>query len=195
MFSKVLRCTHMYLALFLAPWLLMYAVSTLAMNHRDIFRKAYGTTTPPFVKERETNFHGALPDDAKAKAAVLLASLGLDGAHSASARNDGALVINRLDAISPRRITFTPSTGSILVEKQQFRTNNFLERIHRRRGFYQNYLLDDMWGFMVDLATFAMVFWSLSGIWMWWEMKATRAIGLLAASSGLVIFAFYLAVL
>ena len=31
-FSKILRRTHLYLALFLTPWVLMYAVSTLARN-------------------------------------------------------------------------------------------------------------------------------------------------------------------
>ena len=34
MFSKVIRRTHMYVALFLAPWVLMYALSTMVMNHR-----------------------------------------------------------------------------------------------------------------------------------------------------------------
>ena len=34
MFSLLLRRAHMYLALFLFPWMLMYALSTLAMNHR-----------------------------------------------------------------------------------------------------------------------------------------------------------------
>ena len=31
----------------------------------------------------------------------------------------------------------------------------------------------------VDLAITAMVFWVLSGLWMWWEMKATRGFGAL----------------
>src|SRR5262245_53684615 len=31
MFSKIIRRSHMYLALFLMPWVLMYALSTMAM--------------------------------------------------------------------------------------------------------------------------------------------------------------------
>ena len=34
MFSRIVRRTHMYLALFLAPWMIGYAVSTIAMQHR-----------------------------------------------------------------------------------------------------------------------------------------------------------------
>ena len=36
--SLVLRRTHMYAALFLTPWMLIYALSTMAMNHRDALR-------------------------------------------------------------------------------------------------------------------------------------------------------------
>ena len=39
MFSKFLRQSHMYLALFLTPWMLVYALSTMAMNHRQFFTK------------------------------------------------------------------------------------------------------------------------------------------------------------
>ena len=41
----------------------------------------------------------------------------------------------------------------------------------------------------------AMVFWALSGLWMWWEMKATRRLGLLALLGGAAVFAFYLTAL
>jgi hypothetical protein len=39
MISKILRRTHMYLALFLTPWMLIYALSTMAMNHRELFKR------------------------------------------------------------------------------------------------------------------------------------------------------------
>jgi hypothetical protein len=31
--SRIIRRVHMYLALFLAPWMLMYALSAIAMSH------------------------------------------------------------------------------------------------------------------------------------------------------------------
>ena len=37
MFSRFVRRTHMYLGLALFPWMLMYALSTLVMNHRAMF--------------------------------------------------------------------------------------------------------------------------------------------------------------
>jgi hypothetical protein len=52
MLSKVLRRTHMYVALFLFPWVLMYAVSTLVMNHRAVFTARDGERPIPYELER-----------------------------------------------------------------------------------------------------------------------------------------------
>lgn len=47
MFSKFVRRSHMYLALFLTPSILMYALSTLAMTHRAAFRQTFYTAPSP----------------------------------------------------------------------------------------------------------------------------------------------------
>ena len=48
MLSRIIRQTHMYLALFFMPWMLMYALSTMLMNHGPVFRLppmgAYGNS-------------------------------------------------------------------------------------------------------------------------------------------------------
>ena len=68
MFSKLVRRTHMYLALFLFPWILMYALSTVAMNHRAMFIARYGPGPVPFEKERELVYDGFFPENAEPKA-------------------------------------------------------------------------------------------------------------------------------
>src|SRR5262245_41872442 len=100
MWSRLLRRTHMYLALFLFPWMLMYALSTLAMNHRTWF-----AAPASFEKEREIVYDGVFPDNATPQivARQILASTDLDGAHGVTRRNDGTIVINRNDLVTPRR--------------------------------------------------------------------------------------------
>src|SRR5262245_47796168 len=144
MFSRLTRRTHMYLALFLFPWMLMYALSTLVMNHRAVFVRMYGSGPVPFEKERETVYDGVFPENAEPRAisTQILASLDLDGAHNVSRRKDGSVVINRNDLVTPRRITYTPADHKLVVEKQVYRSNAFLERFHRRRGYATGYTLD-----------------------------------------------------
>lgn len=184
----------MYLGLFLFPWILMYALSTLVMNHRAVFVARYGSGPVPFEKERQLVYDGVFPDNAELKtiSKQILTSVGLDGAHAVSRRKDGSIVINRSDLITPRRLTYNPADRTLLIEKMAYRSNAFLERFHRRRGYATGYGLDTVWAVSVDAAIAAMVVWVLSGLWMWWEMKVTRGLGATAFLGGAGLFALYL---
>jgi len=196
MFSRILRRTHLYLALFLSPWVLMYAASTFVMNHRDWFR---GNPAPPpkWMEESRTRYEGEFPPWAgkDEKAQQILAGLEMDGRSFQAAERDGVLIIQRLHAVEPRRITFNASDRQLTVEKQVFEGAAFLERLHRRRGFQHPFLLEDTWAFTVDLFIAAVIVWALSGLWMWWEMKVTRLWGAAAGIAGIALFAFFLKVL
>lgn len=194
MLSHFVRRVHLYLALFLAPWVLMYALSTMAMNHRHAFQEVYGKGPPPWRAERTLTYDGTFAPDAAPRdiSRQLLASLGLDGHHQVQRRPDGTIVINRQDLVTPRRITYTPATRQVAIERQEARPNALLERFHRRRGYGTGYALDTAWAVTVDLVIAACVFWAVSGLWMWWEMKPTRAAGAAALSGGMAVFALYL---
>lgn len=187
----------MFLALFLFPWMLMYALSTLAMNHRATFAGIYGEGPVPFELERQFVYEGTFPEGAEPRAITrqLLSSLDLDGAHSVSRRDDGTIVVNRHDLLAPRRVTYSSADGTVLLERVQSRPNAMLERFHRRRGYATGYALDTVWALSVDLVIVAMLFWVASGLWMWWEMKATRRLGAAALLTGGGLFALFLATL
>lgn len=193
--SKLIRRTHLYLALFLTPWVLMYAASTFVMNHRAWFR---GEPAPPPQWEtiEERIYDGVFPEGASYQAIgrQILMSLELDGAHQVSQR-DGAIIVQRNSAVHPLRLTFHPADRKLKVERQVLEAPAFLERMHRRRGFQHPYALEDTWAFSVDFFIAGMLFWALSGLWLWWELKATRKLGAFAAIAGAALFAFFLAML
>jgi hypothetical protein len=186
----------MYLGLFLAPWMLIYGLSTMAMNHREWFKNYYGGQQGPvWEKESERQISADFSADADSStiAARILSDLSLAGRFYVRGKlSDESMLIQRDDPVTPRRITYTPATGTVVVEKQAFRTNQFLERMHRRRGYGSGVGLEDTWAFSVDLVIAAMVFWAASGLWMWWELKVTRALGALFAGVGVLLFGFFL---
>jgi hypothetical protein len=191
-FSKLVRRTHMYLALFLTPWMIGYALSTIAMNHRRV------GGPPTFVVEQErpydTRFAPGTPPAEMAR--QILEDLGIDGAHSVQGpAADGRLTINRQDLVTPRRVTYLAPEKKIVVERVEFQAGAFLNRFHRRRGYQHPYVADMFMAVAVDAVIVAMVFWALSGIWMWWEMRATRGWGLISTAAGLGLFALLVAVL
>jgi len=172
--------------------MLMYALSTLVMTHRDFVRSFYPSQNPAMVIERELDYSRSFPESATREEIGLqiLRDIDLDGTHYVSGGKDAKpIVINRQQALTPRRITFDPSTRKIRIEREEFRASSFLERMHRRRG-YNSYSLSNTWGFTVDLAVVTMAFWSLSGIWLWWELKPTRGWGTASWVAGLALFAF-----
>ena len=96
--SLLLRRIHLYLALFLAPWILMYTASTFVMNHRGLFHGPGPAPPPKFELERELTYPGEFPDKATPQqiAAQLVASLDMDGAHAVARQSTAEkVVINR----------------------------------------------------------------------------------------------------
>jgi hypothetical protein len=188
----------MYLGLFLAPWMLMYGLSTAVMNHREFVASFYTTERPVMVPERELRYSRTFASDATREqiAAQILRDIGLEGTHRVSGGKDGRpLVIDRQHAVAPRRVTWDSRNGQLVIAREEFRSPAFLERMHRRRGYQQPYALEDSWAFSVDFAVVAMVFWALSGLWLWWELRPTRLWGGISAALGLTLFAFFLAML
>jgi hypothetical protein len=194
MFSKLLRRSHMYLALFLAPWILIYALSTMAMNHRQFFTKP-GDNPVRFEMESEQTYTGTFPLQATTRqmALQLLKGLNLEGTFSVQGTPDAErITILRQDPIFPRRITFAPKSGQLVVERQVFSAHTFLERMHRRRGYQHDRFLEDAWAVSVDLVIAAIVFWALSGVWMWWELSSTRMWGGACLMLGVALFGLFL---
>lgn len=188
----------MYLALFLTPWVLMYTLSTMAMNHREHLRGGAGEGPPRFEKESARPYDAVFPEKAvpREKALQILRDLDMDGAHTVGRpAADGTLTINRMDLVSPKRIVYRPSERAVTIEKLPFSGPAFLERMHRRRGYNHSYATDTIWAVSVDLFIAAMIFWVASGLWMWWEMKVTRVTGALFALGGAALFAGFLVVL
>jgi hypothetical protein len=192
--SRLIRRIHMFTGLFLAPWMLMYALSTLVMTHSDFVFSFYSSKSPTMVTERELDYTRSFPTNVTREqiGQQILQDVGLDGTHYVSGGKDGKpVVVNRQHALVAQRITFDASKSKVVIEREEFRTPTFLERLHRRRGYNHPYALEDTWGFTVDVAVVTMVFWSLSGVWLWWELKTTRGWGTLSLTAGVVLFAIF----
>ena len=130
----------MYVALFLFPWLLMYALSTAVMNHRTSFASSAPGGAPVYEKERELTYDGVFPEDAELRtiSQQILLSVDLDGAHGVTRRKDGAIVITRNDLLTPRRLTYTPATRVLTIEPRRRRRSwRDDERLPQRRPPHQ----------------------------------------------------------
>ena len=192
--SLLLRRSHMYLALFLTPWMAMYALSTLVFNHFERVAQHYGGQMERYEKEKELAYGKAFPPGASPRtmAEEILRDLNLSGTLRVEQHPENRIVILRLDPVAPRKITYSQTEKRLLIEKQVFRTPVFLTALHSRLGYGSRHKINDAWAFGVDLSIFATFLWVLSGFWMWWELKATRRWGIVFAAAGFCLFGAFL---
>ena len=191
-----LRRTHMYAALFLIPWVLMYAISTLVMNHRVHLGGA--EPAPVFETVLQQRYEGAPAEPATREqvAARLADEHGVPGRRRTSRDPEsGAISVTGESPFGLRRVTFEPDGGRVTVEVAGYGGRKFLSQLHYRIGYDWNSPGERAWGFSVDLFAVAMLFWIVSGFWMWWTIRRTRRAGLLSLGLGIVLFSLFLVAL
>ncbi|MEO8428155.1 MAG: hypothetical protein ABI651_13680 [Verrucomicrobiota bacterium] len=54
--SRLVRRIHIFTGLFLAPWMVMYALSTLVMANHEYVNSFYVSKSPVMAKERELDY-------------------------------------------------------------------------------------------------------------------------------------------
>lgn len=79
--------------------------------------------------------------------------------------------------------TYNPMTGAIsgkpadAEEKPELSARRFLTRLHLAHGYPGEPNARWYWAVVVDAMAFVLCFWGLTGLVMWWQIKAARRIG------------------
>ena len=181
----------MYLALFLTPWVVIYALSGLVLNHHGAFRELYGGNYNRFeqIDEREYATEFSHDTDPKVIGQQILADLDLTGGFWVQGTPaQDKMVVHRDGGVTAHRISYFPKERRLVVERQEVTAPTFVNRVHFRHGYEQPFLSADFWGFMVDLVVVSMTLWILTGLWMWWEIRPGRKWGAVFGLVGLGVF-------
>jgi hypothetical protein len=192
-FNHLNRRTHLYLALILMPWFLMYGVSSIPFSHQSWLGDYYKDGVQNWKLRFDQTYERVVDDkeDLRASGRSILSDLGLEGAFGINRRNN-RVTIYLFDFWSSVRVTYNLQKKWIKVEDKRFRWDHFITGLHARGGFQQDNALNDAWAVIVDLVCLSFVVWIASGIYMWWLLGHTRAWGWVALLSGVVTFIVFL---
>jgi hypothetical protein len=100
--------------------------------------------------------------------------------------------------------TYNPKAGTLSgklpSEPTEIGWRRFLLRLHSAHGYPGEVNARWSWAIVVDAMAFVMCFWGISGLFMWWQIKATRKLGavvlVLSANAATVLgFAMYAAMM
>jgi hypothetical protein len=192
-FHLFVRRLHLYLAMFLMPWFLVYGVSSVPFSHGAYFQRMF-EGVPMWSVRFERPYEIAVPagDDLKPVGARILADAGLEGAFGTYRPNDRELHVFRYDFWRSTRLIYFVDQRRLRAEDRRFRWDQFLTGVHARGGFDQDSRLHDAWGVTVDIVCVGFLLWIASGIYMWWQLRPSRAWGWLALGSGAASFLIFL---
>ncbi len=188
------RRVHLYLALFLLPWFLMYGVSSIPFSHNQYFEdrdKAKGI--PLWTKRFERSYEIAIPDGPELRAVGdrIMKDHGLEGAHGTYRQNANQVNVYIYTFWKSAQLKYFIAEKKLICEDRRFRFEHFLTGMHAKGGFEQGGL-HDLWGVVVDLVCLGMIFWIVTGLVMWWTLPFARVWGWVAFGSGVASFAWFL---
>lgn len=194
-FNLLNRRAHLYLAMFLLPWFLMYGVTSLPFNHNGFFRALFEDDSPAWSTVFDREYVRPVPEDEaglRQFGAAVLEEAGLEGSFGTYRPDPRQIHIYWFTFWQSQRITYFVDEGRLLAEKRVFRWNEFLTSLHARGGYQQDSVLADAWAVVVDVISLGMIVWVASGLIMWWQLRRLRTWGAVALGSGVLVFVAFL---
>ena len=197
--NHLFRRLHLYLALALLPWVLMYGISAIPMTRPELSEGLYDNNTTLWAVRFEKPYDRAVPTNMSRSELQVFGQHILDDVGIERTSRWGAYQLrnNRitaytLDFWTYTRVIYETDNQRIRVEDKHFRWSHLLKGMHERGGFGHGIFLNNMWAVVVDFVALGFVLWSVSGLYMWWQLKRYRKWGFVALGSGFVTFAGFL---
>ena len=192
-FDKINRRTHLYLGLFLMPWLFMYGLSSFIIIHESWFRPDKERTWEPLFEKqysRPLNIKGSNNEaDLRAAAREILKDCDMEGAFWVDKPKPDTLDIDRFSFWGSTRLTYSIKDQKLKAERQRIEMPQAVIRMHFRGVYDQPTFWNKFWGLLVDLACVGIIIWTISGLIMWWRLPRLRAWGAVAVAGGALSFA------
>ena len=191
-FNHAVRRTHLYLGLFLVPWTVLYAVSSIPFSHAQYFNdrdKAKGL--PLWTQRVEIPYEAPVPEgnDLRPFAARIMADTGLKGAFGANRLPSGQVNVFVYSVWRSTQAKYFPERKTLVIEDRRFRWDQMLTGLHAKGGFEQESVLQRSWSVFIDVACLSLLLWVASGFYMWWKLGILRGWGWLCLFGGCGFFA------
>lgn len=193
----ILRRVHLFLGLFLAPWFLMYAISSVPFNHNAYFEeldKAKGLPASTTAWERDYDVHVPANDAGlKLLGDQIMADAGLEGTHGTYRVGSTRIEVYVYSFWRSTTLRYNFKEKKLSAHPRRFRWDHFFTGMHAKGGYEQDRFVDDAWAVIVDLVCVGMFGWILTGLYLWWGIgSAVRRWGAIALGAGVVLYAAFL---
>lgn len=177
------RQLHLYLGIAVSPLLLIFAITTILLNH--------GMKPSPRIEKSTVPVQ--LNDELKGKALVanVLDQLNLSGEVIGNGKiRNGKTIINISKPGNVKMISVDIAKKEVVITDRSFGLIDTMRYLHLNPGPHKHptWIFSKMWGWVADGTVYITLFLTLTGIYMWTVLKSERKAGLLALGSGAFAF-------
>ena len=184
-FSHFVRRAHLYTGLFLLPWVIMFGVSTIPINHES-------PESAEWTRIGEHAFDAPLPassENLRPLGRRMMDAAGIEGGYWVYQVNPRQVQVGHPDFLAPVRLNYFAEERRLVVERRPFSLRSFLSGMHTRGGYDMGGFWDSVWAAFVDALCIGLILWIASGLYMWWGLPSARRWGWIALGTGVVCFA------
>jgi hypothetical protein len=196
MLYRWLRDLHLYFGLFISPFILLFAASVFYLNHGKLIA---GADAPV-----ETYRDLVVPDgfdrlkgrEAVDRAAAILPQLRVSGeiGFLRYVAKDRHLIFPVSKAGSEATVDVDLDARTATVKRRPMNVMESLSYLHKMPGPHNvairgNWIGTEIWRLFADATIYLLLFISLSGVYLWWAIKAERRIGFSVLAAGAFTFA------
>lgn len=194
MLYRYLRDLHLYFGLFISPFILLFAASVFYLNHAKLI-----VGEQPAETYRELRIPDGF-DRLKGREAVDRAREILPQVEAAGeigflryVANDRHLIFPVSRAGVETMVDVDLGARSATVKRRAMSVWESLAYLHKMPGPHNvairgNWIGTHVWRWFADATIYLLLFISISGIYLWWAIRAERRMGLALLTAGAVTF-------
>jgi hypothetical protein len=189
------RDLHLYFGLFISPFVLLFAVSVLFLNHAKVATDEWTSEATVRDLRIPVGIEAARGPDAVARAREVLAQIDLAGEIGSTSyvARTGRFVFPVSRPGLEARIAVDLGDRSATVSRRITSSWEALAYLHKMPGPHNvnirgNWVWTRAWRWFADGTVYLLLFVSASGIYLWSAIKAERRIGLALLAAGSVTF-------
>ena len=191
----LVRDVHLYVGLFLCPFVLVYAVSVVFLVHawvpgggRALTRTASHLAVPPGIEELDgrERIHALRP---------LLHALGVEGEVGFVQYQPSRHRLILPVSVPGRetRLTLDVAARSAQIEERPSGVWDAFVTLHRMPGPHLTMIRGNAawvraWRWLADASAYGLLLLTVTGVWLWWAIRGERRTGVLLAAMGAVFF-------
>jgi len=190
-----LRDLHLYFGLFVSPFILLFATSVFYLNHGKLMPGA----EPPVETYRDLNipdgFDRVKGREAVDRAMAILPQVGVAGeiGFLRYVAKDRHLIFPVSKAGTEATVDVDLDARAATVMPRRMSLWESLSYLHKMPGPHNvairgNWVGTQVWRWFADATIYLALFISISGIYLWWAIKAERRIGFALLTAGAATF-------